>query len=619
MSTASGPPYLSGDNRRAEEGIQVLRWAAFANRAVESTGARSAAAAAPARERQAIGPALQGLIAFAGYLAVFAALFGRALVPHLTVPSVGQDKVDPNFYVWAWAWWPHALTQGLNPLHSQLIGAPGGYDLAWATTAPAVAIFMWPVTAAAGPVAAFNVTLLLAPPASAWAAFVAARRLTGRFWPALLAGPVYGFSSYELSHDVSGQANLTVTLLPPLMVYLVLLWRDGMLKRAGYVSWMAVALALEFYTFVEAFAEITIVWVAALLIGFAVAGAAVRPVIVRLALHTAAAYAGAVVLAAPYLVYAAANYPRVFVTQQSQFSLDVASLVIPDKHRLLGMSWLAAASGHIRETTSYVGIPMLALFVLLAVLTWQSRLVRMMTALFAIIIALTLGPRLIVDSREGFPLPWGVIWRLPLLRSAQPVRLIDLGYLVLALCLAVWLSAVTASATARVARWALAVAALAVVFADLKTFASVVVPPDPPRQWQQANPRLTITNDIPAFFAAGTYKKYLKPGENVVILSQRGNAAMLFQARTGFYFRTGGGFINAALTPTDALPPDVSALRHPTSQGIQDFRNYVREAGVGSLIVENAWAEKWMYIFAALGLKGTDTGGVTVFPVTTAR
>lgn len=586
---------------------------------MQSTGAGAADPEVPERGRQAIGPALQGMIAFIIYLVVFVALFGRALLPHLNVPKVGQDKVDPNFYVWAWGWWPYALSHGLNPLHSHLIGAPGGYNLAWATTAPAVALLVWPITAAAGPIAAFNVTLLLAPPASAWAAFVAARKLTGKFWPALLAGPVYGFCSYELSHDLSGQPNLTVTLLPPLMVYLVLLWWDGTLKRVGYVIWMAAAVALEFYTFVEAFAEITIVWAAALLIGLAVAGAAVRPKIARLALHTAAAYAGAIVLASPYLLYALRNYPKVFVHQEPQFSLDVASLVIPGKHRLLGMNWLAAASGHLRETTSYIGIPMLVLFVLLAVFTWSSRLVRMMTALFAVIILLTLGPHLIIDSRQEFPLPWIGIWSLPFLRSAEPVRFIDLGYLILALCLAIWLSTVTVSRMARWARWALAVAALATVFADVPTFASVVVPPDPPQHWEKANPQLKITNDIPVFFTAGTYKKYVKPGENVVVLSRRGNAGMLFQAYTDFYFRSAGGFINDSLSRGDALPQDVGALSQPTRQRIQDFKNYVRKAGVGALIVENAWAERWMYIFTTLGLKSTNTGGVTIFQVTPAK
>jgi hypothetical protein len=596
-----------------------LRWTTFANHAGQSTGAGIADPEVPELRRKAIGPALQGLIAFIIYLVLFVALSGHALFPHLNVPKVGQDKVDPNFYVWAWSWWPYALTHGLNPLHSHLIGAPGGYNLAWATTSPAVAVLVWPITAVAGPIAAFNVTLLLAPPASAWAAFVAARKLTGKFWPALLAGPVYGFCSYEMSHDASGQPNLTVTLLPALMVYLVLLWWDGTLKRTGYIIWMTVAVALEFYTFVEAFAEITIVGAAALVVGLAVAGAAVRPKIARLAVHTAAAYAGAIVIASPYLVYALRNYPKVFVGQKPQFSLDLASLVIPGKHRLFGMNWLAAASGHLRETASYIGIPMLVLFVLLAVFTWSSRLVRMLTALFGVIILLTLGPHLIIDSRREFTLPWSGIWRLPLLRSAEPVRFIDLGYLILALGMAIWLSTVTRSRTALWARRALAVAALAVVFADVPSLASVVVPPDPPQYWEKANPQLKISNDIPVFFTAGTYKKYVKPGENVVILSHRGNAGMLFQAYTDFYFRIGGGFINDALSRADALPQDVGALRQPTRQRIQDFENYARKAGVGALIVENAWAEKWMYIFATLGFKSTDTGGVTIFQVTPAK
>ena len=139
---------------------------------------------------------------------------------------MGQDEVDPNFYIWAWRWWVYAVTHGINPLYSYQIRAPAGYNLAWATTSPSVALLMWPITATLGPVVSFNLTLLLAPPASAWAAFVAARRLTGRFWASLPAGVVFGFNVYTLDHEMSGQPNLTVTLLLPLMAYLVMLWWD---------------------------------------------------------------------------------------------------------------------------------------------------------------------------------------------------------------------------------------------------------------------------------------------------------------------------------------------------------------------------------------------------------
>src|SRR5437762_17552 len=82
--------------------------------------------------------------------------------------------------------------------------------------------------------------LALAAPVSAWVAFLAARRLTGRFWAALIAGAVYGFSPYEIGHTASGQANLAVIMLLPLTLYLALLWRDGKLGPPAFVGLMAI-------------------------------------------------------------------------------------------------------------------------------------------------------------------------------------------------------------------------------------------------------------------------------------------------------------------------------------------------------------------------------------------
>jgi hypothetical protein len=113
-------------------------------------------------------PALQALLAFAIYQAVFVVGFARPLVAHLGVPQVREYWTDPNFYTWAMRWWPYAISHGLNPLYSTQIGAPAGYNLAWATTTPSVGLVMWPVTATFGVVVAFNVMLLLVPPISAW-------------------------------------------------------------------------------------------------------------------------------------------------------------------------------------------------------------------------------------------------------------------------------------------------------------------------------------------------------------------------------------------------------------------------------------------------------------------
>ena len=566
------------------------------------------------------GPVLQGLIAFVIYLVVMIFGLAQPLLPHLNVPQVQQSQVDANFYIWAIRWWPYAITHGLNPLFTtQITQSNGisGYNLAWATTTPTLALLMWPITATAGPVAAFNLSLILAPPASAWATFVLARRLTGRFWPALFAGSVFGFCAYEISHEASGQPNLTVTLLIPLIAYLVLRWWDGSLGRRGFLIWMTLALAAEFYTFVEAFTDLTMLAVIALVLGFAVAAQDVRPRVARLAVDSAIAYVAAVVLAAPYLYHALRNYPKSFHTPNALFWTDLAGVVVPRINRLLGMKWLAPTASHDYSPTIYVGIPLLLLFLLVAVFHWSNRLVRLLVTLYVIIFLLSLGQSLVVDGKTVVPLPWGKIWSLPILSSAEPQRLMDFGQLILALAMALWLAHVTKSKLMRSARWGLAVLSIAVIFADLLNFAEVVVPK--PVRWKQAVPSDQLTDQIPAFFTEGLYKQYIKPGETVVVVSHRGNAGMMFQAYTGFYFNISGGFINASLSSKYGLPNAVEDLSHLPgevgAQRIADFKAYVKSAHIGAIIVERAWSEHWMYVFGPLGMKPITVGGVTVYQV----
>jgi hypothetical protein len=39
----------------------------------------------------------------------------------------------------------------------------------------------------------------------------------------------------------------------------------------------------------------------------------------------------------------------------------------------------------------------------------------------------------------------------------------------------------------------------------------------------------------------------------------------------------------------------------------------VRQAHIGAVIVEQAWAEPWMSVFGRIGLPGTSVGGVIVY------
>jgi hypothetical protein len=579
---------------------------------VTGSPARSRAVTGRLRARRLPRPVWQGLLAFAVYEAVFAIGFARPLLGHLGVPQVRQDWTDPNFYTWALQWWPYAITHGLNPLYSTELGAPNGYSLAWATTTPAVSLVMWPVTAVLGVIVSYNVMLLTVPPVCALAAFVAARRLTRQFWASLLAGAVYGFNAFELWHSLQGESNLTVIALFPVMVYLVVRWWDGSLKNAWFVILLAAAMALEFYTFNEAFADMTVVWAGALVIGFLVAGRRAWPKVARLAGLAAAAYGAAVVVAAPYLYYALRHYPKSLVRQQPTFSLSLVRLILPSSDKLFGLTSLIDYSDKIGRYSvdDYVGLPLLLVLVALGIVAWRSRLARLLVAGFVFVIVLAVGPGLAVGSRNVFALPWAKFWSLPLLRSAEPSRFIIFAYLVLAIALALWLARPAGGKAATAARWGLGLLAIAVAFADLPTFAQAT---SPRLEGVVTSATAHPADALPPFLTDGLYRRYLKPGETVVVITRRGNAGMLFQADADFYFRIAGGFINTSLTRQDALPVPVALLTHSNPARVRGFRLYVKQADIGAILVEQAWEEPWMGIFARIGLHSTSAGGVTVY------
>ena len=137
--------------------------------------------------------------------------------------------------------------------------------------------------------------------------------------------------------------------------------------------------------------------------------------------------------------------------------------------------------------------------------------------------------------------------------------------------------------------------------------------PLPPNYKPPATMR--AVNQLPAFITEGLYRQYLRPGEIVVVLTHRGNAGMLFQAATNFYFRIAGGYINASLTPVNAIPHPLTLVAHPSKVADRMLADYLRSAGVGAILVEQAWEDPWMRNLARLGMHGTSVGGVTVYPV----
>ena len=139
----------------------------------------------------------------------------------------------------------------------------------------------------------------------------------------------------------------------------------------------------------------------------------------------------------------------------------------------------------------------------------------------------TLGPRLRIDGRELFGLPWKVVGHIPLIKSALPGRLTMYIFLLLGVMTA---AVLTAPELPRLAKYALA---LAIVIFML---------PNPDYGFW------TAPVDLPGFFANGIFSCVSAAGRHVVTIPYGDHSdCMLWQANSDFYFRMAGGYTGAVM------------------------------------------------------------------------
>jgi hypothetical protein len=571
--------------------------------------AEAADAPSPARSPWYLRPAVMGLVALLVYTGAWLTTIGKHMLDDVGAAHLDQFSMDPNFYTWCLRWWPYAIGHGLNPFFSHLIWAPHGHSLAWVTAIPPIALLAAPLTLAAGPIVAFNLLTAFALPLSAWAAFVLCRRLTQKFWPALVGGAAFGFSAYEINHVSAGQLNLTYSLLLPLLAYQVVLWRQKAISTRVLVGLAGITMAVQFYLFLETFADLTAVLVVAVVVGLLVAGRAHRAEVVRLAKCLSCAYGVAFLLALPYLGYAlTTKAPQL----QADTDLDLLSLVVPRPEATCGLR-AATSVGLCDSSTSflhhlsvgpipvsaagYVGIPLLVVAVLLAVTGWSRPLVRFLACMLAFIVVASLGPALYFEGGYVVTFPWAFLWHLPMVRNAYPSRLMLFAFLTLAVMVALWL----AGSASKYWRVPLALLVIYALYQD----APIV--------------NVAQHSAVPAFIATGAYRGELSPGETVVVVSNIGNAGMLWQADTDFYLRLAGGYINQSITRRSDLPPQVQHLAHASPAYVRSFESFVRKDKIGAILLDQQHHPKWTGIFWRMGLVGHRTGDVVVYQLNGCR
>ncbi len=125
---------------------------------------------------------------------------------------------DTSQFTWFLAWPAYAIAHGLNPLYSTAMGYPHGVNLLANTSEVALGVMLAPITWAFGPIATLNVALTLAPALSGLAMFALLRRWTSWSPAAFVGGLLYGFSPMVLSNFESAHLNVTMLIVPPLVV-----------------------------------------------------------------------------------------------------------------------------------------------------------------------------------------------------------------------------------------------------------------------------------------------------------------------------------------------------------------------------------------------------------------
>jgi hypothetical protein len=472
--------------------------------------------------------------AFGLYASLSLLLFGRTVVTDPADRVVGDDGADKTLYMWSFEWWPKALLDGRNPLDVDVAWAPHGFDFGLGTGGGGLALAAAPLTAAAGPVPAYNVLALLAPALAGTTAFLLAHRITRAFAPSLVAGFVFGFSSYELGH-LLGHLPLASTALVPLVPYLVLLRHEGELSRRAFVPALGAALALQFLIVTQIFFSLV-------MLGALVAAAAAlilgRHAVQRTLAETAVALLAASVVVSPVVGYALVSDAAAPARSPYAESADVLNYVVPTRRTWLrppGSGEITSRfTGTAAEHGAYLGLPLLVLAAIAAA-RWRSRPRRLLVVALALAVLLSLGTRIKVAGQVVGIGPWDLLARLPVVGSALPVRLTLYTALLAGLLVALALTD-----RRSIARWTLAAIGMVALLPDLGL----------PR-WASDVPR-------PLFFAAGRSERHVPDGSTALVLPYGPSGwSMLWQAEADFRFRIVGGHFALRVTPPEEEWRDV--------------------------------------------------------------
>jgi hypothetical protein len=138
-------------------------------------------------------------------------------------------------------------------------------------------------------------------------------------------------------------------------------------------------------------------------------------------------------------------------------------------------------------------------------------------------------------------------------------------------------------------------------------------------EWAGPGTRTLFTSaapTIPALFTGGGYRHCLRKNEVVLALpfNARGNA-LIWQAKSGFWFRLAGGYVMNAVPPYfhQSFPVEqVADSQVPKKLRLVDVQAFVQAASVTTIVLNEAQSYPWRTLLDRLG-RPQVVGGALIY------
>ncbi|HVN63198.1 MAG TPA: hypothetical protein VMT58_01065 [Candidatus Binataceae bacterium] len=432
------------------------------------------------------------------------------------------------------------------------------------------------MTAICGPVGAYNILMLIAPPLAAWAAFLLCRHAS-RSWPAaLLGGFIFGFSSSILGDELAGHPQMVLVFPVPLACLAAARAIEGHLRAGKLVAALAAILTVQFLISTEVLATMTMFGAAALLLSWLFAPPAMRARISGVLAPIACAYAVSAMILSPF-IYSLFAFGwlngEIWPQSAKIFSAGWADLLTPSSLALLiiGSAYVAG--------------------------NWRAPLCKTLAVFLIVAVGLSWGPQLQIAGGTNFPLPGKLLAFLPFMNKALPARFMLYGFLCLAIMTSLWISTNRFSSGMRLVIGAILI---------------LLVHPDFSAAW-------TSPVENPPFFANGIFRNYLRRDEHVLVLPFGSRSdGMLWHAETGMYFRMVGGYTGPPPPEYTSWPIMTAFTANPYLPDAADqLGAFLWRHRVDAVIVAgtDATSHFWGSLLSQFSAPAVPAGGVAVYRI----